>query len=104
MIATPQLAREAFFSADVADEQLRAYWQLMEDESYMAFLDMVALDLPRRSAVRPNKHLERPWKTFRQLTGGLQPAENERARHSHSGMAGYAPTRNRTEYLLVKGK
>ncbi|HTH64251.1 MAG TPA: alpha/beta fold hydrolase [Gemmatimonadales bacterium] len=47
VIATPQLAREAFFSADFPDEQLRAYWQLMEDESYMAFLDMVALDLPK---------------------------------------------------------
>ena len=47
VIATPQLAREAFFSADFPDEQLRVYWQLMEDESYMAFLDMVALDLPK---------------------------------------------------------
>lgn len=47
VIATPQLAREAFFSADFPDEQLRAFWQLMEDESYMAFLDMVALDLPK---------------------------------------------------------
>lgn len=47
VIATPQLAREAFFSADFPDEQLRAYWQLMEDESYLAFLDMIALDLPK---------------------------------------------------------
>jgi len=47
VIATPQLAREAFFSADFPDEQLRAYWQLMVVVSYMAFLDMVALDLPK---------------------------------------------------------
>ena len=46
-IATPQLAREAFFSGDLPDEQLRAYWRLMQDESFMAFLDMVALDLPK---------------------------------------------------------
>jgi alpha-beta hydrolase superfamily lysophospholipase len=46
LIATSQLAREAFFSADFPEEQLRAYWALMQDESYMAFLDMVALDLP----------------------------------------------------------
>ena len=52
VIATPQLAREAFFSADFPDEQLRAYWQLMEDESYMAFLDMVALDLPKPVKVK----------------------------------------------------
>lgn len=52
MIATPQLAREAFFSADFPDEELRAYWQLMQDESYMAFLDMVALDLPKPVKVK----------------------------------------------------
>ncbi len=47
VIATPQLAREAFFSEDLPDDQLWAYWKLMQDESYMAFLDMVALDLPK---------------------------------------------------------
>jgi pimeloyl-ACP methyl ester carboxylesterase len=46
VIATPRLAREAFFSADAPNDQLEAYWKLMQDESYMAFLDMVALDLP----------------------------------------------------------
>jgi pimeloyl-ACP methyl ester carboxylesterase len=52
VIATPQLAREAFFSADVPDDKLRGYWQLMQDESYMAFLDMLALDLPKPAKVR----------------------------------------------------
>ena len=52
VIATPQLAREAFFSADFPDEQLRAYWKLMQDESYMAFLDMVALNLPKPVKVK----------------------------------------------------
>ncbi len=47
VIATPELAREAFFSDDLPDDQLRGYWKLMQDESYLAFLDMVALDLPR---------------------------------------------------------
>ena len=47
LIATPELAREAFFSADVPDEELRGYWKQMQDESYRAFLDMVALDLPK---------------------------------------------------------
>lgn len=52
VIATPQLAREAFFSPDFPDEELRAYWRLMQDESYMAVLDMIALDLPKPVKVR----------------------------------------------------
>lgn len=52
VIATPELAREAFFSADFPDEELQGYWRLMQDESYMAFLDMVALDLPRPVKVK----------------------------------------------------
>ena len=51
VIATPHLAREAFFS-DCPEEQLQTYWKLMQDESYMAFLDMVALDLPRPEKAR----------------------------------------------------
>ena len=52
VIATPELAREAFFSADYPDEQLRSYWSLMQNESYMAFVDMVALNLPRPKKVK----------------------------------------------------
>jgi pimeloyl-ACP methyl ester carboxylesterase len=52
VIATPQLAREAFFSAEVPDERLLAYWNQMQDESYLAFLDMVALDRPKPEKVK----------------------------------------------------
>jgi pimeloyl-ACP methyl ester carboxylesterase len=52
MIATPELAREAFYSADFPEGELRAYWKRMEDESYMAFLDMLALDLPKPEKVK----------------------------------------------------
>jgi len=52
VIATPALARDAFFSRDLPDEPLAAYWKLMQDESYMAFLDMVGLDLPRPERVK----------------------------------------------------
>jgi len=52
VVATPQLAREAFFSADFPDEELLTYWKRMEDESYMAFLDMVALDRPEPAKVK----------------------------------------------------
>src|SRR5512136_2209244 len=51
-IATPQLARDAFFSRDLPDEQLLEYWKQMQDDSFMAFLDMVALDLPRPAKVK----------------------------------------------------
>ncbi len=52
VIATPEMAREAFFSADLPDERVRAYWKLMQDESYMALLDMVALDRPKPVKVK----------------------------------------------------
>jgi alpha-beta hydrolase superfamily lysophospholipase len=52
VIATPQLAREAFFSADFPDDELRVYWLLMQDESYLALLDMIALDLPKPAKVK----------------------------------------------------
>lgn len=52
VIATPQLAREAFFSPDFPDDELLTYWRLMQDESYMAFLDMVALNLPKPAKVK----------------------------------------------------
>jgi pimeloyl-ACP methyl ester carboxylesterase len=51
-IATPQMAREAFFSDALPDEQIRKYWAQMQDESYRALLDMVALDLPRPAKVK----------------------------------------------------
>ncbi len=47
VVATPQLAREAFFSDELSDEQLLVYWKHIQDESYLALLDMVALDLPK---------------------------------------------------------
>ncbi len=51
VIATPALAREAFFSPDLPDERVRAYWSLMQDESYLALLDMIALDRPKPARV-----------------------------------------------------
>jgi pimeloyl-ACP methyl ester carboxylesterase len=52
LVSTPSLAREAFFSDDLADEQLLEYWRQMQDESYLAYLDMVALDLPKPAKVK----------------------------------------------------
>lgn len=47
LVRTPALAREAFFSEDLPEEQLLRYWGQMQDDSFLAFLDMVALDLPK---------------------------------------------------------
>jgi alpha-beta hydrolase superfamily lysophospholipase len=52
LIATPQLVGEAFFSKDLPEEQLLEFWKQTQDDSFMAFLDMVALDLPRPAKVR----------------------------------------------------
>ncbi len=52
LVATPQLAREAFFSEELPEEQLVAYWKQMQDDSFMAFLDMVALDRPNPAKVK----------------------------------------------------
>lgn len=52
VIASPELAREAFFSTDLGEEELLSYWKLMQDESYMALLDMVALDRPKPARVK----------------------------------------------------
>jgi len=52
LVSTPALAREAFFSEDLPEEQLLAYWKQMQDDSYMAYLDMVVLDLPKPAKVK----------------------------------------------------
>lgn len=47
IVATPELAREAFFSAELSDDEVTAYWSKLQDESFAGFLDMLAFDLPR---------------------------------------------------------
>jgi alpha-beta hydrolase superfamily lysophospholipase len=41
IIGTPALIREAFFSPDMPEEKVRAYFAHMQDESYRAFIDML---------------------------------------------------------------
>ena len=52
MIASPQLVGEAFFSSDLPEEQLVEYWKQTQDDSFMAFVDMVFLDLPKPEKVK----------------------------------------------------
>lgn len=51
LVATPELVREHFFSADMPAEQLHHYTTLMQDESYRAFIDMMIFSLPRPKRV-----------------------------------------------------
>jgi pimeloyl-ACP methyl ester carboxylesterase len=52
LLATPQLLGEAFFSNDLPEELLVEYWKQTQDDSFRAFLDMVALDLPKPAKVK----------------------------------------------------
>jgi pimeloyl-ACP methyl ester carboxylesterase len=52
MLASPQLLGEAFFSNDLPDGLLMNYWKQTQDDSFMAFVDMVALDLPKPEKVK----------------------------------------------------
>jgi pimeloyl-ACP methyl ester carboxylesterase len=51
VVATPELARDLFFSASMPDEQVKKYQQRLQDESYQALLDLVALDLVKTRRV-----------------------------------------------------
>jgi pimeloyl-ACP methyl ester carboxylesterase len=46
IFSTPALAREAFFSEDISEEEASAFNSRLQDESIMAFLDMLGFDLP----------------------------------------------------------
>ncbi len=52
IVGTPQLTREAFFSANMPDEQVQTYFARMQNESYRAFLDMIVFSLPRPARVK----------------------------------------------------
>ena len=52
VIGTPSRCRELFFSVDMPEEKLAAYFARMQDESYRAYIDMLILDLPRPERVK----------------------------------------------------
>lgn len=51
LVATPELAREFFYSASTPEALVDTYQRRLQDESYRAFLDMLALDLVRTKRV-----------------------------------------------------
>jgi pimeloyl-ACP methyl ester carboxylesterase len=52
LIATPQQTRAAFFSADITEARLMAYHAQLQDESFQAFLDLIAFNQPDPKRVR----------------------------------------------------
>jgi pimeloyl-ACP methyl ester carboxylesterase len=51
LVATPKLVRDLFFSASTPDKLVHSCHQRLQDESYRAFLDMLALDLVKTKLV-----------------------------------------------------
>ena len=51
IIGKPKLTREAFFSEDILPDTLDEYFSLIQDESYLAFLDMMLFKLPNPEKV-----------------------------------------------------
>lgn len=52
LVSTPALAHESFFHPQLDPALVQRYHQRMTDESFMGFLDMLFLNLPRPSRVR----------------------------------------------------
>jgi alpha-beta hydrolase superfamily lysophospholipase len=52
LVETPSLAREAFFPADMSDQEVQRYFTLIQNESYRAFLDMMVFSLPHPRRVK----------------------------------------------------
>lgn len=51
LVANSRLAREAFFSDDLTEEQVLSHAHRLQDESYLGFLDMLAFNLPKPGKV-----------------------------------------------------
>lgn len=51
MIAKPNHYRDAFFSNDFPEKQLKEYHTLLKTDSFRAFMDMIFLDLPNPKKV-----------------------------------------------------
>lgn len=52
LVSTPELVREAFFSDSLPREKILTYCKRLQDESYLAFLDMLVFGLSRTRRTR----------------------------------------------------
>jgi pimeloyl-ACP methyl ester carboxylesterase len=53
LVRTPAIAHSLFYTADFPRQAVAENWKLVQSESYRAFLDMLALDLPDPKRVDP---------------------------------------------------
>lgn len=51
LVATPELVRDLLFCASTSAKEINEYQPRLQDESYLAFLDMLALDLVKTKRV-----------------------------------------------------
>lgn len=80
LVATPELARANFFSPSLPQGDVVRYQRQLQDDSYLTFVDMLALDLVRRKRVHPVPML---------VLGGQDDAMFSPAEIQRTGM-GYA--------------
>jgi len=52
LIASSDMVREEAYSEDLPEKQFLAYWARMQDESFAAYLDMMAFNLPKPGKVK----------------------------------------------------
>jgi hypothetical protein len=51
IINSLKLSQEAFFSENIPEEKLKAYFYQIQDDSYRTYLDMLGLNLPRTKQI-----------------------------------------------------
>jgi pimeloyl-ACP methyl ester carboxylesterase len=52
LIETPELTHDVFFSPTMPTTLVQSYFSRMQDESYLAFLDMLLFNLPRPERIK----------------------------------------------------
>lgn len=53
LVREPRFAQALFYSASMPESEVRQYWAKTQNESFRAFLDMLALDLPKPAKADP---------------------------------------------------
>ncbi len=53
LVREPRFAHALFYSTELDARTVEQYWQPLQNESFRAFLDMIALDLPRPARADP---------------------------------------------------
>ncbi|HUS14451.1 MAG TPA: alpha/beta hydrolase [Chloroflexia bacterium] len=78
IVATPRLAQDALFSATMPEVEVAHYFAQLQDEAYLAYLDMMLLNLPRPRRIARTPML---------VLGGADDAIITPADHQSTGRA-----------------